>query len=164
MCQCSIAAFDGLFPEPHNSSILELLFTCCDWHGLAKLRMHTDHTLDIFDTTTTTIGSRLRHFAGVTCSAFATKELRRETAARLRRALKKNASRGSNAPPTTSAQPSGALQKKFNIFTIKNHSLGDYPDQIRRYGTTDSYSTEPVRSYPLLSFSYSNLLAVSISE
>lgn len=108
--------------------------------------MHTDHTLDIFDTATTTIGSRLRHFASVTCNAFTTKELRREIAARQRRALKRNASRGSSALPTPSEQSSSALPKKFNINTIKNHSLGDYPDQIRRFGTTDSYSTEPVRS------------------
>lgn len=93
------------------------------------------------------IGSALRHFAIITCAAFATKELRRETAARQRRASKKDASQSSNAMPTTSERIFSALPKKFNVLTIKNHSLGDYPDQIRRYGTTDSYSTEPVCSY-----------------
>lgn len=123
-----------------------LLFTCCNWHGLAKLRMHTDHTLGIFDTATTTIGSELRHFATNTCDAFQTKELRRETEARHRRALKRNANQDTRALPTNSREHTGPLPKKFNILTIKNHSLGDYPDQIRRYGTTDSYSTEPVRT------------------
>lgn len=108
--------------------------------------MHTDHTLDVFDTVTTTIGSRLRHFAAVTCSAFATKELRRETAARRRRALKRNANRDSDAVPAINEQSPGVLPKRFNVHTIKNHFLGDYPNQIRRFGTTDSYSTEPVRS------------------
>lgn len=134
---------------------MTLLFTCCSWHGLAKLRMHTDQTLDIFDRVTMAIGAELRHFATTTCSAFHTKELRRETAARQRRALKRNTNQnGSALPPTDSGQQMGALPKKFNIHTIKNHSLGDYPDQIRRYGTTDSYSTEPVSTSPCGSVLY----------
>jgi hypothetical protein len=56
------------------------------WHGLAKLRMHTDATLDILDKTTTTLGNALRQFSKETCSAFATHELKRETAARTRNA------------------------------------------------------------------------------
>lgn len=35
--------------------------------------------------------------------------------------------------------------KTFNLDTYKYHSLGDYTEHIRQYGTTDSYSTEPVR-------------------
>ena len=35
-------------------------------------------------------------------------------------------------------------KKSFNLRTYKNHSLGDYVKMIRTYGTTDSYSTEPV--------------------
>ena len=141
--QCSIAAFDGLLSEPHNSSILELLFICCNWHGLAKLCMHTDHTLDIFDTVTITIGSALHHFVTITCNAFSTKELHRETAA-CQHCASQNASWSSNAIPTTSEQSFNALPKMFNILTIKNHLLGDYPNQICHFGTTDSYSTEPV--------------------
>lgn len=34
--------------------------------------------------------------------------------------------------------------KAFNLDTYKYHSLGDYLEHIRHYGTTDSYSTEPV--------------------
>ena len=108
--------------------------------------MHTNHTLDIFNTATMTIGSRLCHFASVTCNAFTTKELWWEIAAHQHHALKRNASRGSSALPTPSEQLSSALPKKFNINTIKNHSLRNYPDQIRRFGTTDSYLTEPVCS------------------
>lgn len=36
------------------------------------------------------------------------------------------------------------LKKSLNLNTYKNHSLGDYTETIRRYGTTDSYSTEAV--------------------
>lgn len=37
--------------------------------------------------------------------------------------------------------------KHFNLNTYKTHALGDYATTIRRYGTTDSYSTEPVNSF-----------------
>jgi hypothetical protein len=47
--KCTIPAFEGLLPEPHNSNILRLLFVCAHWHGLAKLCMHTDQTLKIMD-------------------------------------------------------------------------------------------------------------------
>jgi hypothetical protein len=40
--------------------------------------------------------------------------------------------------------------KKFNLQTYKFHSLGDYADTIRRYGTTDSYSTERVRVFSVM--------------
>jgi len=43
-----------------------------------------------------------------------------------------------------SATAEGRRPKKFNLQTYKYHSLGDYPDTIRQYGTSDSYSTEPV--------------------
>lgn len=36
--------------------------------------------------------------------------------------------------------------KEFNFQTYKFHGLGDYVSTIRRYGTSDSYSTEPVRA------------------
>jgi hypothetical protein len=32
----------GSIPEPHNGAIQRLLFLCAHWHGLAKLRMHSD--------------------------------------------------------------------------------------------------------------------------
>lgn len=58
------------------------------WHALAKLRLHTDLTLEILDQTTTLLGEYLRAFHQKTCSAFDTKELPKETDARERRKLK----------------------------------------------------------------------------
>ncbi|KIM83848.1 hypothetical protein PILCRDRAFT_68635, partial [Piloderma croceum F 1598] len=49
LLQCAIPVFDGLLPEPHNSAVLDLLFVIAHWHGLAKLHMHHDLTLDILD-------------------------------------------------------------------------------------------------------------------
>lgn len=34
--------------------------------------------------------------------------------------------------------------------TYKVHSLGDYVETIKTYGTTDSYSTEPVSEIALI--------------
>jgi hypothetical protein len=34
--------------------------------------------------------------------------------------------------------------KTLNLNTYKFHALGDYVNTIRKFGTTDSYSTEPV--------------------
>ncbi|KAG5633817.1 hypothetical protein H0H81_005104, partial [Sphagnurus paluster] len=36
-----------------------------------------------------------------------------------------------------------AKKKEFNLHLIKLHALGDYVSFIRRFGTTDSYSTQP---------------------
>ena len=124
---------------------MTLLFTCCTWHALAKLWMHTDQTLVIFDNVTAMIGVKLCHFASTTCSAFQTEELRQEVTAHPCRSLKKNVNQDGGTPPSANnAQWSGALLRKFNMNTFKNHSLGDYPDQIYHYVMTDLYSTEPV--------------------
>ena len=40
--------------------------------------------------------------------------------------------------------PAGRRKKTFNLNTYKAHALGDDVETIRRYGTTDFYSTEPV--------------------
>jgi hypothetical protein len=60
---------------------MQLLFTCAHWHGMAKLRMHTDITLDILGQTTTQLGDGFRKFADNTCTSFDTRELAREVAA-----------------------------------------------------------------------------------
>jgi hypothetical protein len=60
------------------------------WHGLAKLHLHTDATLDIMDNGTLLLGQALRDFKTNTCSAFTTRELRKEVNARNRRQAKKS--------------------------------------------------------------------------
>lgn len=204
--------FDGLFDGEDNDEILQLLFVCAHWHGLAKLRMHTDQTLTLLDEATTLLGVRFRRFVNHTCGRFSTRELQREANARARRAAKKSTT--SSAPPSSQVElaaqdvdaastltavqmapeyhppstaptllpgtqqtiagpstnppkgvgassvvfspPAAASHAKldsattrraktFNLDTYKYHSLGDYTEHIRQYGTTDSYSTEPVR-------------------
>src|SRR5262245_23457758 len=109
--------------------------------------MHTDPTLEVFDGAMTTMGAKFREFDKKTCPAFATRELRREANARLRRQMKAQGGRKStiqSAPVVSSVEHIGRLGKQFNLQTYKFHSLGDYAANIRRYGTTDSYSTERV--------------------
>jgi hypothetical protein len=68
--------------------VVRLLFVMAHWHGLAKLRMHTDTTLDMMDAVTSDLGTKLRAFQQKTCAIFKTKELRREANARNRKQAK----------------------------------------------------------------------------
>jgi hypothetical protein len=196
-----------------------LLFIVAHWHGLAKLRLHTDTTLDILDTLTVSLGKGLREFNQNTCSAFTTRELQREANARSRKQAKaaqvrkgqmttdaeissesgkpksttkeavaantkkRKRETGATEPESVNARKhgqsvrsqatvprplvstsqstakvtttravenfpdtmdTGRQRKELNLNTYKHHALGDVANTIRRYGTTDSYSTEPV--------------------
>lgn len=143
--------FDGLLPEPHNAIVMTLLFRLAEWHAMAKLRMHKESTLILMESTTTTLGKEIRRFQNVTCSAFKTRELPKETAARGRREARKQAKKVTQsmtrAPPTPSevnSQPRKRNDKTLNLATYKVHALADYVNTIRLFGTTDSYSTQTV--------------------
>ena len=134
-----IPVFDALLPESHNEDVSTLLFTCAHWHALAKLRMHTDETLTLLDSIMGRLGRGLRRFQQKTCAAFDMQELKREVERRQCRELKNTAGN------STAAAPQATQRKKiFNLQTYKLHALGDYANSIRKYGTTDSYSTEIV--------------------
>ena len=133
--QCIIPCIDGLLPEPHNSTVLSMLFVLGTWHSLAKLRMHTDSSLKLLDDATTCLGITLRYFTWVTCLEFVTKE----TAAEFDKRKRQEATSSGKASGSNGRKP-----KTFNMNTIKLHSLGDYVSHIRAYGTTDSYDTSIV--------------------
>jgi hypothetical protein len=118
--------------------VQHLLFTCAHWHGLAKLRIHSDLTLDILDEVTTSLGEAFRQFQEKICPAYNSKELPREADARRRRRQKENIS--GKAKSTDDAP----LKKQFNLQTYKFHSLGDVVKTIRQLGTTDSYNSTRV--------------------
>jgi len=133
--QCALPVLDGLLPEPHNSTVLDLVFVMGCWHAYAKLRLHTEKTLASFERLTADLGTLLRHFSTVTCLAFKTIELPRERAARIRKVA--------NTPGSTTTG-GGSRTKVFNLSTYKLHALGDYPQTIRERGTTDNYTTQRV--------------------
>ncbi|KIO20788.1 hypothetical protein M407DRAFT_219893, partial [Tulasnella calospora MUT 4182] len=138
--QCCIPCFEGLFPEPYNQHIIRLLYTLALWHGLAKLRQHTDETLDHLTAATQLLGKELRFFTNDVCPHFDTVETPKERAARERRtqaAMEKSA--GKKGKEKSSP---GSLPKTFSLRTIKLHLLGHYAAVIRWFGTTDSYSTQ----------------------
>ena len=61
--------------------LLQLLYKAAEWHGLAKLRMHTDSTLDLLEVVTKEFGRLMRQFCDKTSEAFETVELPCETGA-----------------------------------------------------------------------------------
>lgn len=107
--------------------------------------MHTDDTLRIMESVTEEVGNEIRRFSDEACPSFSTRELQREAECRIRLQVRKK----SNTSPHSNVQgaPSnanGRRPKVLNLRTYKLHALGDYTAQIRLYGTTDSYSTQPV--------------------
>jgi hypothetical protein len=148
--QCSIAVVEDLLPEPWNSDILDLLFTLAEWHSLGKLKLHTDTTVGLLGSVTTTLGRLLRRFKRVLCPQFATKELPSEAAARGRRQAKK-AAQGKGKGKATTARAAPKI-KEYNLETYKLHGLGDYPVYVPWVGTTESYSTQPVQRFVSMCF------------
>ncbi|KAG6830763.1 hypothetical protein H0H92_014844 [Tricholoma furcatifolium] len=167
--QVAIPIFEGLLDGPHDSAISDLLFRFAYWHGLAKLRLHSDRTLEILDQQTTKIGNCLRNFKDTTCPAFQTRELKRESEARSRRQKSKFKSKSGptrttkyggkakgvvphRSSPWTVLMRQGTAPdpqlKQFTLNGYKVHAMGDYVATIREYGTTDSYSTELVTPDP----------------
>jgi hypothetical protein len=102
--------------------LLRLLYKAAEWHALAKLRLHTDPTLDLLEAVTKEFGHLMRQFRDKTSGEFNTVELPHGADAR------KGGSHSSK-------------KKTLNLNTYKFHALGDYVATIRLFGTTDSYST-----------------------
>lgn len=103
--QCAIPAFEGLLPEPHNGHVMSLLSIFAKWQSLAKLRIHTDHTVNLLDDLTTVLGRQFRSFEADVCLAIKTKELPREYQARKRRESRRK---------TNVAQKNGNKRRKLD--------------------------------------------------
>jgi hypothetical protein len=142
--QCSIPIFEGLLPEPHNTVILKLLFTMAHWHGLAKLRMHSDLTLDIMDLITMAVGQQFQEFKANVCAAYTTRKLHQEVEARTQCHARQASKHNNVRKGKQGGLNHGQHTKVFNFQTYKFHALGDYVSTIWQYGMSDSYSSEPV--------------------
>jgi hypothetical protein len=140
--KCAIPVFEGLLPHRHNEIVLDLLFELAVWHAFAKLRIHTDETLDLFQASTKTLTAVMRQFLKVTCTAYVTQELPKETAARGRRTAALTTK--NNTRTGKDGATSGPKRKTLNLAMYKYHALSDYPETIRRFGTTDNYNTQIV--------------------
>lgn len=144
--QCSIAVFEGLLAGKDNRLVSELLFELSMWYAFAKLRLYTESTLYALKTSTTRLGHVLRHFKSKTCNKFDTRELPSEKAARGRRdaaaAAKNTKHQTSERDSTKTSRPQTV--RTFSLTTYKLHALGDYVDAIRKFGTSDGFTTQTV--------------------
>ncbi|PCH44273.1 hypothetical protein WOLCODRAFT_77168 [Wolfiporia cocos MD-104 SS10] len=165
--QCIIPVINMLLPSEHNEVVLNLLFELCMWHALAKLRLHTEETLEIFTDTTRSLGESLWIFHATTCKAYVTHvhELPKEHAARGRctaairqkvaasssgkktkgKTRGKGKSRATDAVEAADESSEDPKIKTLNLSTYKLHALGNYPNAIHQFGTTDNYTTQVVR-------------------
>jgi hypothetical protein len=113
------------------------------FHAYVKLRLHTESTVQSLEIVTIALCQALRQFSTDVCPRYQTNELPREAAARVRRET--STKMGSSSLHNERAKPGTPLRKKeFNMNTTKIHSLPDYAAHIRRFGTTDSYTTQTV--------------------
>lgn len=105
-----IPVADGLLPEPYNAQLLVLLYRLAEWHALAKLRMHTEPTLQGLDKATAGIGRELRSFREWSRDSFTVKKLPKESGARRRRKQRARAPQGdSSSQPEVVIIPSTAM-------------------------------------------------------
>ncbi|KAL1712617.1 hypothetical protein EV715DRAFT_267796 [Schizophyllum commune] len=143
---CALPCFDGLVEDdPFNRKLQRLLYRTAEWHATAKLRMHTDATLKLLDELTREFGALAREFEQLSAAQFATVETPKEATARARREMNKNTAAAGQPKPSAddvAKAPKSRKPKRLNLSTYKFHSLGDYSSTIRRYGTTDSYTTQ----------------------
>lgn len=160
--QCCIPCFEGLLDPVNNKRVMDLLYTLAYWHGLAKMRLHTQSSLTLLENATTWLGAELRQFDSVTSEAFDTRETTAEAStcgrAAARRLAKKTPSSTPQKPHPLTA---GRRCRRFNLRTIKTHSLGDYVPTIRRFGTTDSYNTQIVSNGSFFMFTVISLTSVT---
>ena len=129
-----------MLTQTENTLLRILLFDLASWHAYAKLRLHTDTTLDNFRSLTSTLGKSVRVFIRDVCSQYDTTELPHEMAARGRREIA--LAKRSDAP--VSKRRLASARKQLNLTTYKYHALGDYPELIAKFGTTDNASTQTV--------------------
>ncbi|KAI9069921.1 hypothetical protein FKP32DRAFT_1608199 [Trametes sanguinea] len=132
--QVMMPVFEGLLPLEDDETIADMLFELANWHALAKLRLHTEITVEIFRAATTEMYAAVRAFAQSTCTHYETHELDREAEARARREEK----RRGGAPPDRRRK----VVQFGTMKTYKYHSLEHYPDAIPEFGTLDGYNSQ----------------------
>jgi len=132
--------------QKENNLLNTLLFDLAMWHAFAKLRLHTDSTLNDFKDITITLGKSVRLFIKEVCETYVTTELPHEMAARGRREA---ALANKSNKPGAFKRKQTSVRKGLNLSTYKFHALGDYPDLIAMFGTTDNASTQTVGNFVL---------------
>ncbi len=107
------------------------------WHGLAKLRMHTDDMLTLFEDTTTTLAAALRRFKRTTCEVHYTRE--NDT-----KSLGGKKSKGQRLGAKPVAAPSRSLSRKGKgkEITSRGTSSASKRHEKERVGLRDGKSAQ----------------------
>jgi hypothetical protein len=90
--------FEGLFPRDHDAIVQSLLYQFAQWHALAKLRIHSETTLSLLDTTFKRLSHQLHNFRNFTCTTFTIVELPKEKTAHERKAAREQLDSNSRDP------------------------------------------------------------------
>lgn len=88
---------------------MKLLYRTAEWHGMAKLRMHTESSLALLDELTKEFGELMRKFRDSTCAKYSTVELPKEVAARRRRQNQRVAQKSTTVPSSISNADGSAM-------------------------------------------------------
>ena len=139
-----IPAVDGLLPEPYNTMLLTLLFRLAEWHALAKLRMHTESTLNALEQATITIGKELRSFRDWT-RQFRTVELPGEVAARRRRRHKQTTTK---EIPSTAGQSTKPCNLSITLPANSSPSLAGHGTHLSETTNIHNLPLPPSNSLP----------------
>jgi hypothetical protein len=103
---------------------MKLLFLCAKWHGFAKLRMHTDVTLKLFENLTTELGDQFRLFVAETCTQVKAYELEREARAREKAASKSKDAAPPPAEPLASVPADKSQDRQRPSACNEDHQSG----------------------------------------
>ncbi|OSD05112.1 hypothetical protein PYCCODRAFT_1385676 [Trametes coccinea BRFM310] len=147
MLQCAIPVFENLLGSAHDRLVRHMLFQLAMVHALAKLRLHSEATLTVFECVIASLGRAMRVFASKVCPDYDTRELDKEVEARQRRQARKSSKSKASGraqdvtPLAHSKGHADRARKDFNLNTYKFHSLGDYATTVRLVGSLDGPST-----------------------
>ncbi len=138
-------AFEGLLNKKNCDIVADLLFELANWHALAKLRLHTSVTLELFRAATDHMYAAVRKFTRTTCKDYITVELTRESEARGRRTAALRAKKAGGQAATAAPLRPEPKTVEFRVHhTYKYHCLADYPMSIELHGPTDNTTTQIV--------------------
>ncbi len=131
-----MSCFEDLFPNALNKLVLDLLFVFACWHANAKLRMHTNMSLLVFEKWTSMLGTLMQKFK-CNVDSLDTHKIPKEQEARACQQINASKTKGTALKKKI---VTAKLWKTFSLSMYKYHAMEDYPAMIRAFGTTDSYS------------------------
>ncbi|KAG2064257.1 hypothetical protein BDR04DRAFT_972878, partial [Suillus decipiens] len=141
--QCAILVFEGLFLSDYNGLIQSLLYQFVKWHALAKLRIHSESTLNFLEELFKKLSQKLHKFKSYTCAAFHSVQLPKEKPAHQQKSAQ--CSETNSTSPESLA--SGPRMKKFHLGTYKFYTMSDYVRTVRFFRTMDSFTTKIMCTY-----------------